>query len=112
MFLVFDDDATTCDADVCLLEPPTDACLARYKVCWSSFQLWLLILLFAVIFVVKIVHDIVIEVYWYSVLYVHSMEIYFVSLISNSCENNPIDSFRLNRVLKRDLGFQSWSNAI
>ena len=85
--------------NVCLLEPPTDACLARYKVCWSSFQLWLLILLFAVIFVVKIVHEIVIGVYWYSVLYVfvHSMEIYFVSLIKAI-----LVKFRLNRDLKKD----------
>ena len=88
MFLVFDDDATTCDADVCLLEPPTDACLARYKVCWSSFQLWLLILLFAVIFVVKIVHEIVIGVYWYSVLCIRSFDgnLFCELDKSNSCE--------------------------
>ena len=63
MFLVFDDDATTCDAGVDLLEPPTDACLARYKVCWSSFQFWLLILLFAFILIMKIFHEIVIGMY-------------------------------------------------
>ena len=85
LFLVFDDnDATAYDADVCLLEPPTDDCFAKYKVCWSSFQFWLLILLFAVIFTLKIVYEIVVGINCYSVLYVlfvHSMEIYFVSLI-------------------------------
>ena len=108
MFLVFDDDATTCDADVCLLEPPTDDCFAKYKVCWSSFQFWLLILLFAVIFTLKIVYEIVVGINCYSVLYVlfvHSMEIYFVSLIGNSCENNPIDS---SCYKKGQAGFQ-WS---